>query len=120
MSNFPGPIKGPLRKTVGRIWTCGGYYCNCGQAEIVEIYEDLRSQPAGVWVIPERVWEGKFYTDGAWYTAAYSDLLAEKQRLEATEPERAATIVWQFDGHTPEELADEIPTSEGEKDAAHD
>lgn len=82
--------KGPLLRVVGEVWRCGDDYCDCTQAQLVEIYRNKVVQPAVVRVV---VWEGEFFTDGE--TGAYEQLQAKREEMKITDPSAEARIQWQ-------------------------
>ena len=80
--------QGDYRRTYGRVWYCDDE-CGCSQAQIVDEYDNKVTRTT---VIPIQSWEGTFFTEHE--GGAEAELRAERERLLAEDPERAAQIDW--------------------------
>jgi hypothetical protein len=82
--------KGPLLRTVGEVWWCGDDYCDCTQAQIVEIYRNKVVQPG---VVRIAIWQGAFFTEGE--PGAYEELQAKRAKMKGADPGAEAEIEWE-------------------------
>lgn len=90
--------KGDYLHTVGQVWYCDDDYCNCSQAQVIDVFKnktEWRDYFGQRWVVHLGVWEGKFYTDGE--LGAAEELRAYRLALREADPEREAAIQWDFD-----------------------
>ena len=93
ISEWMAEHKGPLIRTVGEVWYCGDDWCGCTQAQITEIYRNLKPPPgAPQAVVRVTVWEGEFRTDHE--PGAEADLRARRDELRLADPDAAARIKW--------------------------
>jgi hypothetical protein len=81
--------KGPLLRTIAEVWSCGDDYCGCTQAQIVELYDNLK---APGWVVRVPIWLGTFRTDHE--PGATAELEARRNALAFSDPEWHEQIEW--------------------------
>lgn len=81
--------RGPLVRTVGRVWDCGDDECGCTRPEILNVY---RNRVVPNFYVSELVWEGTFRTDHE--PGADEELAAKRAELAVLDPSLHGRVEW--------------------------